>query len=564
MIEMRKYAAGLIGLYLLCYLLPLGARDLIIPDETRYAEIPREMISSGDWIAPHLNGLRYFEKPVLGYWVHAAALLVFGENEFAVRFPSALAAGLTALLIFGLVSRALRPKEGLRPEEREDNGEALLSPLVFLSCFGVVGISNMAVLDNLFSFLLSACMVSFYLASEERPGSRKEILYLFLSGIFCGLAFLTKGFLAVVLPALALSPYLVWQRRYRDLWRMGWLPVLVAVLVSLPWSIAVHLKEPDFWHFFFWNEHIRRFMADNAQHHEPFWYFLLAGPGMMMPWIFVTPAAAGGIRKGIADPTSRGRLIRFAICWLSLPFLFFSASNGKLLTYILPCFPPVAVLMAVGLSGRGDDGTKRVFNRGLIGAGILFGVVLLALIFVQIFGYKGMYLYSRPWKSLMAANSLIFFILFCFWAGKCQKNRDQILLFSLAPLLIFFSSHFILPDQTIEQKMPGIFLTSHLRDIGPETVIICDTHLIRAACWYFKRDDVVMLGGRDELGYGLSQKEAAGRLLYPKEAARLIDRRRGNVVLIARAKHMDRWRNELPAPVHEDNSGPNGYYFFRY
>jgi 4-amino-4-deoxy-L-arabinose transferase len=555
---MRKYAYSLIGLYLLCYILPLGSRNLIVPDETRYAEIPREMIAGGEWVVPHLNGLRYFEKPVLGYWAHAAALLVFGENEFSIRFPSALAAGLSALLIFGLVSQTGRSTE------RELNGEAILSALVFLTCFGVMGISNIAVLDNLFSFLLSAGIVTFYLASEERPGSRRETRYLFLSGISCGLAFLTKGFLAVLLPVLVFCPYLIWQRRYQDLWRMSRLPALIAVLVSLPWSIAVHLREPDFWRFFFWNEHIRRFMADNAQHHEPFWFFLLAGPGMMMPWTFVMPAAVKGVGKDLADGTSRGRLIRFSICWLGLPFLFFSASNGKLLTYILPCFPPVAVLMAAGLLNGTDPGNNKLLNRGLIGAGIFFGLILLALMTVQLFGYKGIYPYSQPWKALMAANSLIFFILFCLWASKCREIRDKVLLFGLAPALIFFSSHFILPDRTIEEKMPGILLNSHRQDIGPETVIISDSDMIRDACWYFKRDNVYMLEGEDELGYGLSYEDAAGRRLDLNAAAGLIGRHRGNAVLIVRAKHMERWRDDLPVPVFENNSGPNGYYFLRY
>ena len=95
----KGYAALLLAFFLLSYILPLGARDLVVPDETRYAEIPREMIAGGDWVVPNLNGLRYFEKPALGYWVHAGSLLLFGENNFAVRLPSALAVGLSALLI---------------------------------------------------------------------------------------------------------------------------------------------------------------------------------------------------------------------------------------------------------------------------------------------------------------------------------------------------------------------------------------------------------------------------------------------------------------------------------
>lgn len=105
----KRYPILLLSLFfLIAYILPLGARDLLVPDETRYAEIPREMIVGGDWVVPHLNGLRYFEKPPLGYWVHAGSILLFGENNFAVRLPSAMAVGLSALLIYLLVCSMCR------------------------------------------------------------------------------------------------------------------------------------------------------------------------------------------------------------------------------------------------------------------------------------------------------------------------------------------------------------------------------------------------------------------------------------------------------------------------
>ena len=152
----------LLGLFAIVYLLPLGARELIVPDETRYAEIPREMIASGDWVVPHLNGVRYFEKPVLGYWAHAAALLVFGENNFAVRLPSALAVGLSALMIFLLMKRST---------EKEEDGRshaAVLATIVFLTCFEVFGVGSTAVLDNLFALLLTASIMAFFTATQSR------------------------------------------------------------------------------------------------------------------------------------------------------------------------------------------------------------------------------------------------------------------------------------------------------------------------------------------------------------------------------------------------------------
>ena len=554
----KQYSFLLLAFFLMIYILPLGVRDLIVPDETRYAEIPREMIADGDWVAPHLNGVRYFEKPVLGYWVHAGSILLFGENNFAVRLPSAMAVGLSALLIYMLICRVCSNGD------EQWNRKGILAALTFLTCFEVFGVGNTAVLDNLLSFFLTATITTFYFASEAPPGSAREKRFLMLSGVSCAMAFLTKGFLAFAVPVLALPPYLVWQRRYFDLLRMSWLPILTAALVALPWSILIHLREPDFWHYFFWNEHIRRFMADSAQHKESFWFFFMAAPGLFMPWTFLTPAAVAGIREQIGGRSPQVRLIRFSICWLVLPFLFFSVSDGKLLTYILPCFPPFAILMAFGLSHALKKGRKKFFQWGVIGNGMLFSLILLAFVYVQFFGYNGFRPYSQPWKAMMAVNGLIFLIFLCFWAFRSQRGKDKVLLFGLSPLLLFFTAHFIIPDLTIEVKAPGPLLEQHKQGVGDDDLIISDEDTIRAVCWYLQRSDVYMLGGTGELDYGLSYKDAVGGLLDMKTAVDLINRSRGKTVLIARVKNILRWRDQLPKPVFQDDSGPEGYVFWRY
>lgn len=554
----KRYALLLLSFYFIAYILPLGARDLVVPDETRYCEIPREMITGGDWVVPHLNGIRYFEKPVLGYWVHAVSILLFGENNVAVRLPSAMTAGLSALLIYIMVRR-------VTGRENKDGGYmAVLASLVFLSCFEVFGVGNTAVLDSLFSFFLTASIAAFYFASEALRGSGKEKGFLMLSGLACGLAFLTKGFLAFAVPVLCLVPYLVWERRYMDLLRMSWLPVLIAVFVALPWSILIHLREPDFWRFFFWNEHIRRFMADNAQHKESFWFFPLVSPGMFMPWTLLIPAAVTGISQMIGGPWIQGRFIRFSICWLVLPFLFFSVSAGKLLTYILPCFPPFAILMTFGLLNIFKKERKNIFRWGVAGTGIFFSLILLALMYVQLFGYQGFRPYSQPWKVIMFVNSLIVIIIFCFWVFKDSKSYKKITLIGFSPFLFFFTTHFIIPDLTIEKNVPGILLERYRQNISHDTIIMSDENTVRAVCWYLGRSDVYLLEDGGELNYGLSYSDASGRLIDIKSAADLIKWNGGKIILIARGKNILRWRDQLPGPVFQDDSGPEGYVFWRY
>lgn len=554
----KRSAVLLVSFFIVLYILPLGARDLFVPDETRYGEIPREMIAGGDWTVPHLNGLRYFEKPPMGYWVHAGSILLFGENSFAVRLPSAISVGFSALLIYILVGRVYRN------ETKETGLSAVLAVLTFLTCFEVFAVGSTAVLDSLFSFFLTATITAFFFASEAPPGSWGEKGFLLLAGVSCGLAFLTKGFLGFAVPVLVVAPYLVWQRRYMDLFRMGWLPVLIAVLVALTWSVVVHLREPDFWRFFFWNEHIRRFVAENAQHRESFWSFIMTAPGLFLPWIFLTPAAVLGIGEQLHDQGPPDRLIRFSICWLVLPFSFFSISSGKLLTYILPCFPPFAILMALGLMRALNKGEKKVFQWGVAGTGMFFGLILLAFIYVQLFGYQGFRPFSQTWKAMMAVNGLVFFLLFCLWAFRNQGSIKKVILFALSPSLFFFTAHFIIPDLTIEAKAPGILLERYKQGIGHDIMVISDENTITAVCWYLHRSDVYLLEGAGELHYGLSYKDASRRLIDMKSAVGLIKRNRGNIVLIARGRNVLRWRDQLPNPVFKDDSGPEGYVFWRY
>jgi 4-amino-4-deoxy-L-arabinose transferase len=556
----RRYAALMLGFFLLAYILPLGARCLMVPDETRYGEIPREMITGGDLVVPHLDGLRYFEKPALGYWVHAGSILLFGENRFAVRLPSALAVGLTCLLIYALSGL------GCRGSSRQAGFPAALSTLIYLSSLEVFGVGTTAVLDSLFAFFLTASIAAFYFATEAPPGSAVERRYLLLSGLSCGLAFLTKGFLAFAIPVLALAPYLLWQRRFGDLWRMTWLPILTAVLVALPWSIAIHLREPDFWRFFFWNEHIRRFMADDAQHKKAFWFYFLTAPGMFIPWTFLVPAAVPAIRGGVNEQGPRGRLMRAASCWFLLPFLFFSVSGGKLLTYILPCFPPFAILMAFGLCHilEAKGRSRAVFQWGVAGISFLFTLILLAFLGVQFFGYGGVHPYGRIWKAVLAVSCLIFWLLCCIGAFKSRNGIRKVILFGMAPLLLYFTVPFIIPDPLLASKCPGRLLAQHRRDVGAHDIVISDEATLTAACWYFSRSDVYLLGKPDELRYGLSYPDAAGRRCDLATAIDLIRRNPGKTVLVARGKQLAKWRDRLPKPVSRDDNGPSGYVFWRY
>jgi 4-amino-4-deoxy-L-arabinose transferase len=547
-----------LALFVLIYLVPLGARPLFVPDEARYGEIAREMIADHDWVVPRLNGLRYFEKPVMGYWLHAGAILLCGENGFAIRLPSAAAVGLSALMIFLLVRLTLRKHE---PEQA---WQASVGALAFLVCFEVFGVGTFSVLDSLLALFLTATMTAFFLATSAAPGSRREKLMLLLAGIACGLAFLTKGFLALAVPVLAIVPFLLWQRRYADLPRLAWLPLAAAIAVSLPWSIMIHLQEPDFWHFFFWNEHVHRFLSKNAQHQASFWFYFLAAPAMFLPWTFLIPAAAGGVRHNLKNSTPAAALLRYCLCWAIFPFLFFSASSGKLLTYILPCFPPFAILMTLGLAHTLNQGRGRAFRYGAVLMGLVSTLLLAALLFLQLVGYHDLLPYSRTWKWLLLATGLGVMALCSLLALRARETAGKMAGLALAPALLFLSLPVIMPDSLLLSKAPAALLQRHKRDVGPATIIIADEEIMPAANWTFQRDDAYLLENPGEVSYGLGYAEAKGRLLDLADANRLLAANPGQVVIVARERNFTKWAPHLPPPVMTDDSGPKGYVFVKY
>jgi len=540
----KKSPLVVLGLFLLIYLVPLGVRPITIPDEFRYAEIAREMISSGDWVVPHLNGLRYFEKPVLGHWLNALAVSLFGENAFAIRFPSAMAAGISALLIFLLVRRFAGGYSA-----------GILAAAVFLTCQGVFGVGTCSVLDTILTLFVTGSMVSFFFAYRENEAGRR-IGLLILGGGLCGLAFLTKGFVAFAIPVVAVLPFLIWERRGREFFGMLWVPIIAAIVVVLPWTVLIHLREPDFWHYFFWTEHIRRFLSPyNSQHSEPFWYFVPVLVGLALPWTVLFPAAVSGVGRARLHHA----LIRFAVCWFLFPFLFFSLSRGKLATYILPCFPPLAVLLAEGLRNYLNEAKKRAFNMGVLLLAVMVAVTALTLVLSQIADIPGFAAYgpAETWKWVLGAFGFLAWSALLVLAWKSSDSQRKLAFFCAAPLLFMLVGPLLIPDQVKARIAPGAFLLDHADRIRPDTVIVSDKQLVSAVCWCYKRDDVYLFDAAGELSYGLNYQGARHRLLTVGQFRDLIRRKSGNgcVTLITSKARYLRHRRLLPKPVFTDLDG---------
>lgn len=491
---------GLIALFFCVYLLPLNSRQLAIPDEMRYGEISREMLASGDFVVPRLNGLRYFEKPAGGHILNAAAMAVFGETNFAVRLMSALAIALSAGALYFFLGRY------------HSKQTAGLAAFIFLTSAEVMGVGTFSVLDSMLSCCVTLSLCSFYPALAA--SGKRRIGWLALSGVFAGGAFLVKGFIAFAVPVVVIVPFLAFRRQWKDLFTLPWIPLAVAAMVSLPWSLCIAAQEPDFWRYFFWEEHIRRFFSKgNAQHPFPFWFFVPVFLGGSVPWAFIAPLPMRDlIRQRISDP-----LIQFGLIWLVMPFLFFSCSTGKLGTYILPCFAPFALLLAVALMDRFE---RNHANRSLqIGVYLTGGIVVLSLTATLV--VLGFYAFDRlpPLDANFLLKSIGWLIglstalVLVFRASRDGRGLRKTIMLGLSAAVIFVTCTLCSPTEISSSLGIQGFLESETHQIESDTLIVANTKTMHALCYVYKRDDVYLCFDKGEVAYGLSYPEAQHRFL---------------------------------------------------
>ncbi|MGB3126172.1 MAG: lipid IV(A) 4-amino-4-deoxy-L-arabinosyltransferase [Pseudomonas sp.] len=514
------------------YLLPMGLHGLWIPDEARYAQISQEMLLSGNWVAPHFMGVRYFEKPAAGYWLIALGQAVFGENLYGVRIASALTTGLSVMLAY-LIARRLW----------NDPRKSFASALLYMSFGLVAGQAGYSNLDPQFTFWVNLSLVALWFALDSHTPGRRLGAWAVL-GLACGMGFLTKGFLAWLLPVLIAVPYMLWQRRLGELLRFGPLAILVAALICVPWAWAVHLQEPDYWRFFFWHEHIRRFSSDNAQHARAWWFFLPIMVVACLPWAALLPATLFKAWKDKGQPA-----IIFLALWLLLPLAFFSLSRGKLPTYIMPCLLPLALLMGhalIDLINRGKTRTLRA--NGLLN--LVIGVAaMVGLIYLQIDNP----LYSNS-HAEMFSLSLSFIVLLGWILANLLQAFRPLTLWAMPALAIGLLVALLpagMPEEITDTEMPDQFVLEHLDELQQTHALISnELGTASALSWRLRRPEVAFYDTEGELRYGLSYADSAHRKVTFENVQPWLSeaRKQGSVGVLMRVRSTSEHREEGQLP----------------
>ena len=345
----------------------LGSRDLLHPDEGRYAEIAREMAASGDWVTPRLNGLKYFEKPPLQYWITAGAYRLFGVHEWTARLWPA-AAGLLAVLVIGIAGHAL--------------GGVALGTFAALALAGTLwhaGMAQILSLDSGLAFFLTLVFAGLVIAQRPGTGADTRRKWMWLAWAAMAGATMSKGPIGIVLPLGTLIIY-SFINGDREIWRRLHFTsgLLLFLVLTAPWFIAVARANPEFLRFFFIHEHIERFLTEEHQRTGPWYYFVPLAAAGSLPWLVVLAFGArrvwrdGGAAKGVFSWR------RLALVWVAFVFVFFSLSGSKLPSYILPMFAPLA-LIAGDLMLLQERDPRALARQALPGA-IVIGVLALFLL----------------------------------------------------------------------------------------------------------------------------------------------------------------------------------------
>lgn len=335
----------------------LGVRPLSNPDEGRYAEIPREMARTGNYITPRINGIKYFEKPPLVYWLTSFSITAFGTSEWSLRLWIMLFSVLGCVITY-LATRILY----------EQRVTAWLAALVLASNLMFFSYSRILSLDTPVSFFMSAAFFGLVVAWFTTSASIKAIA-LYSAFVAAACATLTKGLIGFILPAAAWVLCVMISRQWQGLKLLfNPLGMLLFALITVPWHYLVARDNPEFLHFYFVNEHFLRYLSTIHARYQPVWFFipiLLLG---FFPWVtFLLGALVHGVKswyrqRSFHTPTS------FLLIWALFIFIFFSFSKSKLIAYILPIFPALAVIIAVYIQESLNlDRAATVFERHNLG-----------------------------------------------------------------------------------------------------------------------------------------------------------------------------------------------------
>jgi 4-amino-4-deoxy-L-arabinose transferase-like glycosyltransferase len=412
-------------------------------DEPRYSQTAANMLLNHDFITPYFNGNLRYEKPILFYWEQALAFATFGVNEFAARLPSVLAATGTTICVFLL--------GGIQ-------ASALIAAVIFISSFSVLVFSKIAITDMSLCFFITASLTCFFLAYQDylhlktriskTSNQGKMLFYAFM--LMMALGFLCKGLVAIAIPLGVVLLFLIIEREFPKLIFKHKIDILQGLIlfmfIGLPWYFAIHhASHGEFTTSFFLKDNFERFIETKTNHAGPIWYYIPVILVGFMPWSFFLIQAffkndLSRNREIKVDHNSTEALTRFNLVWIIVVFLLFTTAQTKLVTYILPIYPALALVVARYWLNLFE--LQR--NKQLNNSAALLGFVVM-IIGTVIAGYYALTKYKEQLLGL--DSDLIFYIVVALIILLCaqliaataitSRPKVSFIVFSVGILIIY-------------------------------------------------------------------------------------------------------------------------------
>ncbi len=356
---------------------------LLLPDEGRYVGVAWYMLKTGQFLTPFLDGMPFFHKPPLFYWLSAASLAAFGSNAWAARLVSVLAATAMVTVFFLFLRRYARASAAAQ-------SALILAVQPFL--FGAAHYANL-------DMLVAALMGLTILAGADAVFRRQQFLpdHWSLLAMYAAAAagFMAKGLIGVVLPAGVLFFWLVARCQWRALLRLLWWPgILLFLLLTLPWMVVMQLRYPGFFNYYIIHQHFERFLESGFNNPQPFWFYVPVVLALTLPWsirLWRWFSSTGPINPKFVPPATRFEQVDrhvlrgLMLAWLLVILVFFSIPSSKLVGYVIAALPPLAWFIQETFEQRlqqDEVSTRRIFVRyGLIAAALcLLAVLVLVLV----------------------------------------------------------------------------------------------------------------------------------------------------------------------------------------
>jgi len=451
-IKLRTVAKDLFLITLFLGVLYFGLawmRPICNPDEGRYVEIPREMVLSGDYVTPRLNGLLYLYKPPLFYWLQAAVLKASGLEEYhgtaidrpdapeafkvnafyvsAMRFVNSALAIVTCWIVY-LSGLALWGRRA-----------GMLAGLVLGTSALWFGLGQIVTMDMTVAAFITAACAFFIVAVKEPAGSRKRLWCAYGIYVSMALAVLSKGLIGVILPGGVFFFWILFFNQWKQL-RHLCLPtgILLFLLIAIPWHVLAALATPEqrwdnlltpdmqgrgfLWYYFIY-EHFLRFTDPGTAHRsQGWWFFFAALPLGMIPWLIFLPQSVAHAAKGGWQKLRQKNEFGYLFFWTMIPLLFFSASASKLIPYILPSMPPLALIVGYFLADAWTDPARYKLNRnvGIAGAFAIVGSIGVPI--AMLVRWNKTQLEAVPWYLLLMSMCVLAgFVALYFW----RRNRPR-------------------------------------------------------------------------------------------------------------------------------------------